>query len=171
MLVVRGLAKLRPLLIHLSTHWGTNHLSEIEPKLSKKVSQRRCSEVDAYVGKRIKAWREANSLTQTSLAQQIGISFQQLQKYEHGSNRMSAGRLFALKTALGVSFEYFYEGLDELFSRQQARIGGPDNPESPLSQILANSGAERLLREYSNLKSPAQQRKLIELVEKLNGKP
>ena len=65
-------------------------------------------EVDAYVGARIGLRRSALGLSQSALAQQLGISFQQVQKYETGQNRISASRLHRAATALGTSVETFF---------------------------------------------------------------
>ena len=65
-------------------------------------------EVDAYVGARISLRRSAMGLSQTALAQQIGISFQQVQKYETGQNRISASRLHRVATVLATSVEAFF---------------------------------------------------------------
>jgi transcriptional regulator with XRE-family HTH domain len=65
-------------------------------------------EIDAYVGTRIGLRRSALGLSQTALAQQLGISFQQVQKYESGQNRISASRLHRTATVLGTSVETFF---------------------------------------------------------------
>ena len=65
-------------------------------------------EVDAYVGARIGLRRSALGLSQSALAQQLGISFQQVQKYETGQNRISALRLHRAATVLGTSVETFF---------------------------------------------------------------
>ena len=65
-------------------------------------------EVDIYVGARIGLRRSALGLSQTALAQQLGISFQPVQKYEPGQNRISASRLHHAATALGTSVETFF---------------------------------------------------------------
>ena len=65
-------------------------------------------EVDAYVGARIGLRRSALGLSQSALAQQLGISFQQVQKYETGQNRISASRLLRAATVLGTSVETFF---------------------------------------------------------------
>lgn len=68
----------------------------------------RREEVDAYVGARISLRRSAMGLSQTALAQQLGISFQQVQKYETGQNRISASRLHRTATVLRTSVEAFF---------------------------------------------------------------
>jgi transcriptional regulator with XRE-family HTH domain len=65
-------------------------------------------EVDVYVGARIGLRRSALGLSQSALAQQLGISFQQVQKYETGQNRISASRLHRAATVLGTSVETFF---------------------------------------------------------------
>lgn len=68
---------------------------------------------DVYVGARLREARILNRLTQTDLANRLGISFQQVQKYEKGTNRIGASRLFEMTGALGVSVSFFFEGLSE----------------------------------------------------------
>ena len=68
--------------------------------------------VDAHVGERIRQRRTALGLTQEHLANALAISYQQVQKYETGANRVSAGRLFEVAGKLDVDIGYFFEGLD-----------------------------------------------------------
>lgn len=72
---------------------------------------KRMSDVDLHVGRQLKAFRKANGLSQDALANQLGVKFQQVQKYENGTNRMSAGRLWQAARALGVGVGDFYDGL------------------------------------------------------------
>jgi transcriptional regulator with XRE-family HTH domain len=76
------------------------------------TSPRDSTAIDRFVGNRIKTQREALGLSQEKLADALKISFQQVQKYERGFNRVGASRLFALATALNVSISYFFEGLE-----------------------------------------------------------
>lgn len=68
------------------------------------------AELDVRVGGRIRARREALRITQNRLASQLGVTFSQIQKYEKGSNRIGAGRLYIVANYLGVPVEYFFEG-------------------------------------------------------------
>jgi transcriptional regulator with XRE-family HTH domain len=68
------------------------------------------AELDVRVGSRIRARREALRITQNRLAAQLGVTFSQIQKYEKGSNRIGAGRLYIVASYLGVPIEYFFEG-------------------------------------------------------------
>jgi len=69
--------------------------------------------VDAHVGRRLKQARTLRRLSQTDVARKLDLSFQQIQKYEIGSNRVAASRLFDLAQILDVTPGYFFEGLDE----------------------------------------------------------
>lgn len=69
---------------------------------------RRTQDIDAAVGLRIAARRSALGLSQTALAVELGVSFQQVQKYEKGANRVSASRLYQVATALGCSVADFF---------------------------------------------------------------
>jgi len=68
--------------------------------------------VDVHVGRQLKQIRTLRRLSQTDVARRLGLSFQQIQKYEIGSNRIAASRLFELANILDVSTSYFFEGLD-----------------------------------------------------------
>jgi transcriptional regulator with XRE-family HTH domain len=67
--------------------------------------------VDIYVGNRVRVARQARKISQEALADQLGITFQQVQKYEKGSNRISAGRLYQMTGILGVPINFFFEGV------------------------------------------------------------
>jgi len=69
--------------------------------------------VDVHVGKRLKQIRTLRRMSQTDVAKRLELSFQQIQKYEIGSNRIAASRLFELSRILDVPTAYFFEGLTE----------------------------------------------------------
>lgn len=71
----------------------------------------RISPVDVYVGTLIRARRKELKISQTSLGRQIGVTFQQIQKYESGANRISLGRFFQLCRGLNVDADYFFDKL------------------------------------------------------------
>ena len=66
--------------------------------------------VDIYVGKRLRLRRKTLGLSQADLGKQVGITFQQIQKYERGTNRMGASRLWEFAQALQVPVDYFFDG-------------------------------------------------------------
>ena len=68
--------------------------------------------LDAYIGQRIKLRRTILKLSQDEVASMIGVTFQQVQKYENGMNRISAGRLFVLAKVLNVDVSFFFDGIE-----------------------------------------------------------
>lgn len=84
-------------------------------------NKRAASDIDRHVAERIREGREAANLTQQMVAAQVGVSFQQFQKYESGANRITAGRLFALGAALGVPITYFFDGLSAAAARPSGK--------------------------------------------------
>lgn len=69
--------------------------------------------VDVHVGRKIKQMRALRRLSQTDVAQKLNLSFQQIQKYEIGSNRVAASRLYELSKIFGVPTSYFFDGLPD----------------------------------------------------------
>lgn len=68
--------------------------------------------IDVHLGRRLRRRRRLLGLTQQQLGEQVGVRFQQIQKYECGANRLSAARLWELAEALKIPVGYFYDGLD-----------------------------------------------------------
>ena len=115
--------------------------------------------VDVHVGKRIRHRRWVSGTTQQQLADQVGIKFQQIQKYETGMNRVSASRLWDIAHALGVDVAFFFEGLD-------AADLGEDASGMP-SDILSDKEALELLRSYYAIPEN-QRRRLFDLARVLS---
>lgn len=70
-------------------------------------------ELDAEIGRRLREARIVRGMSQTDLGQALGITFQQIQKYERGLNRIGSGRLFKISRILRLPVTYFYDGLEE----------------------------------------------------------
>ncbi len=115
--------------------------------------------VDVHVGKRIRHRRWMIGMTQQQLAEQVGIKFQQIQKYETGMNRVSASRLWNIAEALSVPVSFFFEGLDgdAVAVAEQAMPG----------DILADKEALELVRSYYAIPEN-QRRQLFELARVLS---
>lgn len=73
-----------------------------------------CNTADIYVGAKIKEARLFRHMGQDVLADKLGLSFQQIQKYELGQNRVTCGRLYEIAVILGVKVEWFFEGLEDI---------------------------------------------------------
>lgn len=72
----------------------------------------RAQDIDRYIGDRLRQRRVMNGLTQQRMAELIGVTYQQAHKYESGTNRIAAGRLYVIAQVLGVEVGYFFEGLE-----------------------------------------------------------
>lgn len=79
------------------------------------------NDLDFFVGKKLKKRRESLCLSQKDLSESLNISYQQIQKYERGENKIPAGRLFLLSKALKVNPDYFFDGMSGLFGQDEAR--------------------------------------------------
>ena len=78
-------------------------------KAKRKISPRSASAIDRYIGARMREQRLALNVSQAELGEELGVSFQQIQKYESGVNRVSAARLFEICKALNVSLSSMFE--------------------------------------------------------------
>lgn len=76
--------------------------------------------VDVYVGRRMREARNFRKMSQEELGKKLGISFQQIQKYEKGTNRISASRLYEIAAVLKTSVDYFFEGCDDAIEAESA---------------------------------------------------
>jgi len=116
---------------------------------------------DAEIGLRVRTLRLQRGLSQTELGNLISVTFQQVQKYEKGANRISAGRLQRIAEVLGVPVSFFFAA-DE---HQSSPGGGVDVEFS----FLQTEGALRLARAYARIKQPALRLKLLRLTEAIAG--
>ena len=127
------------------------------------MSVKRPDPVDVEVGHRIRIERLARGLSQTALANQLGVTFQQVQKYEKGVNRVGAGRLTKIAEVLGIDVSQFF-GSKEIGEVGGAREGGESSP----LKLLTVSGAFRLLRAYGDIEDSNLRRAIVELVEQIS---
>ncbi|WP_425043602.1 helix-turn-helix domain-containing protein [Primorskyibacter sp. S87] len=115
--------------------------------------------VDVHVGKRVRHRRWLIGMTQQQLAEQVGIKFQQIQKYETGANRVSASRLWDIADALDVPVSFFFEGLEE-----EAKAAGD---KSIPTDLMGDKEALDLVRSYYAIPEN-QRRRLFELARVLS---
>lgn len=114
--------------------------------------------LDVALGGRIRLRRCELGLSQSKLAEQVGVTFQQVQKYERGMNRVSFSRLAGVAEALRCSVTDLIRGLDK-----EMTASGP----SALVARLSEPGAAELLEAYSRVRSNKQRRALVNLVRQL----
>ena len=128
------------------------------------MSVKRPDPVDIEVGHRIRIERLARGLSQTALANQLGVTFQQVQKYEKGVNRVGAGRLTKIAEVLGIDVGTFFGGKDVL-EGGEAKDSGETSP----LKLLTVSGAFRLLRAYGDIEDSNLRRAIVDQVEQISG--
>ena len=144
-------------------------------KINTKTTQKRTrgtpSDIDIHVGKRLKIRRNLMGLSQDELAKEIGITFQQIQKYEHGTNRISAGKLFEFAKALNVHINFFFEGLPNAYdsnpfvvsdNEQEGFLG--DNNNSPTNDWLENKETIELVRCYYAIEDEKVRTRLLQFI-------
>ena len=132
---------------------------------------------DRYVGARVRMRRLMLGMSQTALGNSLGVTFQQVQKYEKGTNRIGASRLQQIAGTLQVPVAFFFEELP-IPAKAQANVqgsvqasahanaqGGPSP--SQISAVLATSDGLALVEGFARIKSPKLRRRLVDLVERL----
>jgi transcriptional regulator with XRE-family HTH domain len=111
--------------------------------------------VDSHIGARIRSRRIAIGMSQERLGDSLGVTFQQVQKYEKGANRVGASRLQAIADALNVPAAFFFDG--------QPAVSGSRNISSEIESFLTSKEGTELARAFLGIKSPAMRRALIDL--------
>jgi transcriptional regulator with XRE-family HTH domain len=120
--------------------------------------------VDTYVGSKVKSRRLILVLSQEELANSIGLTFQQVQKYERGTNRISVSRLVDISKALKVPMNYFLEGCTATAGRRLAIRGVSDNKQEPFEgDVITRRDVLELIRAYSRIKTPQLKKQLLEM--------
>lgn len=119
---------------------------------------------DVEIGKRMRALRLERGLSQTELGTLLDVTFQQVQKYEKGANRVAAGRLQRVAEALEVPITFFYGG-------PGADAGADVDTVDVGLGFLVTPGAVRLVRAYSRITDPILRRALVELTERAAQSP
>jgi transcriptional regulator with XRE-family HTH domain len=122
--------------------------------------------IDKYVGSRVRMRRLMLDMSQTDIADGLGLTFQQVQKYEKGANRVSASRLQHLSQILQVPVPFFFEGAPAVFGVSKAAKGTADAP-SPayVTDFLATSDGLALVKAFMCIEDAKLRRAIVRLVE------
>lgn len=126
------------------------------------------NEVDRHVGGRVRMRRMLVGMSQEKLGDALTLTFQQVQKYEKGTNRISATRLREIAGILGVGIDFFYEGIA---TTGDVVSGFSENVSPTYEADLLTSDGVKLLRAFHRIADANVRRKLIELTASLAGSP
>ena len=123
--------------------------------------------IDIHVGKRLRMRRLMLDMSQETLAEHLGLTFQQVQKYEKGSNRVGASRLQRISEVLQVPVSFFFEGLANKGSGKERGTEALDY----VADFVASSDGLALIRSFSKIRNAKLRRSIIDLVERAAGMP
>ena len=123
------------------------------------MGERRRDAVDMLVGRNIRVLRQDRGMSQTELARKIDVTFQQVQKYENGTNRVGSGRLFKIASVLNVSITAFFEGAKQVASDNTCSS-------SPVA-LLAEPYALRLVQAFCSIDNMELRRSITEFAEQI----
>jgi transcriptional regulator with XRE-family HTH domain len=122
--------------------------------------------IDRHVGLRIRMRRKELGISQERLAESIGLTFQQVQKYERAANRVSASKLWEMSRALNTNIAYFYEGLGD-----GADVAGSNLPRETLQDFLMTPEGMELAAVFPKIPKGRVRRKILDLVRAMAGEP
>ena len=126
---------------------------------------------DKHVGSRVRMRRMMLDMSQTELGNAIGLTFQQVQKYEKGTNRIGAGRLHEIARILKVPISFFFEGSPREPGEQRGARGEGDTPPLPtyVTDFLATSDGLALTKAFMQIKDANLRRRIVSLVQEITN--
>ncbi len=139
-------------------------------KMNDTLGPRSPNPVDVHVGARVRLRRKILKLSQEKLGEELGVTFQQVQKYERGANRIGASRLWKLSGVLDVPVNFFYDGLSTKYGGESdsAALLSSNPDESPLVYEFINStDGVSLAKAILKIKNKAVRRQILELARAL----
>jgi len=129
-----------------------------------KTSPRGPNPIDIHVGSRVRLRRQLLKMSQEKLGEELGVTFQQVQKYERGANRVGASRLYRLSRVLDVPVQFFFEGMGE----KSAITGMAEGDQTPIVyDFIQSSDGVSLAEAFSRIKDIKVRRRILELVRTL----
>ena len=129
------------------------------------MPKKQANPVDVQVGNRIRIRRMLIGMSQERLGDLLGLTFQQVQKYEKGVNRVGAGRLFEVARILGVPIEFFYEGVDAQVAGNRG-FAEPDASPPVMAFVSSGEGLQLSLA-FMKIKDPKVRKRVLDLVKSL----
>lgn len=130
--------------------------------------------IDAYVGAQIKQRRTTVGMSQTVLANKLGITFQQVQKYEKGANRVGSSRLYEISEILNVPIQSFFEGVEDVIAGDNVKTADVRTKDSTLAKfetfISSPSGVD-MIKAFVEINDPAVRKQITSLVKSVSSAP
>ncbi len=125
--------------------------------------------IDVHVGERIRLRRTLLGMSLEKLAAAIGLTFQQVQKYERGANRIGASRLFEISLALDVPIDFFFEGIPTRVTASSLAhdVREAQGPRNPALDRMAKRETLELARAYYSFSDPRVRKRVFEMVKAL----
>ena len=134
-------------------------------KRTMRATTGRSNPIDGYVGSRVRQRRLLLGMSQEMLGKAVGISFQQIQKYELGSNRTSASRLFTLSKVLNVPIAYFFEDMPRALATAGAKAKGFSKNSAPFkADPMVTRETAKLVRAYHGIEDGTKRRQVLKLI-------
>jgi transcriptional regulator with XRE-family HTH domain len=130
-----------------------------------KIKKRRPNPIDKHVANRVRMQRMHLGLSQEKVANALGLTFQQVQKYEKGTNRISASRLHRLASVLQVTVPFFFEGAPQQSAKSQSKAESSDF----VNEFLATHDGRTLAEAFMQIEDVKLRRKIVAVVEQLAG--
>ena len=127
------------------------------------MPKKQASPIDVQVGTRVRMRRMMIGMSQEKLGELLGLTFQQVQKYEKGVNRIGAGRLFEISHILGMQIQDFFEGLSPLLPNFGEGFAEPP-PTPPAMDLLSNPEGMQLAVSFVKIKDPKARKRILDLV-------
>jgi transcriptional regulator with XRE-family HTH domain len=129
-------------------------------------AQRAPNPVDLHVGGRVRMRRKVLGVSQERLAEALGLTFQQVQKYERGANRVSASKLYEIARFLSAPISYFFEGLADPTTGAHPGLD-EDGPELRVHEFLMAPEGLELAAAFPKIQRPRLRRRILDLVRSL----
>ena len=123
------------------------------------MAKKQANPIDIQVGNRVRIRRMLIGMSQEKLGDLLGLTFQQVQKYEKGVNRIGAGRLFEVSRILNVPVDFFYEGVSV--------AGQPESDGAPVMEFVSSGEGLQLALAFMKIKDAKVRKRMLDLVKSL----
>ena len=128
------------------------------------VPKKQANPIDGQVGNRVRIRRMLIGMSQERLGDLLGLTFQQVQKYEKGVNRIGAGRLFEISRILGVPIDFFYDGVAAI---PDDKAGFAESANAPVMEFVSSGEGLQLSLAFMKIKDAKVRKRVLDLVKSL----